>query len=116
MKKILFLYVLVLSVTFSESVFATSKGTDYENKTSTNEITTEQISSSPKLTSNASIGFSTNNKYNGDSATIVHGDTGETTKYTNRLPYTGETVGWSLSTLGLLLIIIFFRKKQKKYD
>lgn len=112
MKKALFLCSLITAVIFSQPAFATSEATTSGAETAMNEKVAETVSASPKATSNASIGFSTKN-IKEDSTTTVPTDTGGTTKSSSRYPSTGETVGMGLSALGLLLIIIIFRKELK---
>lgn len=98
---------------FNQPVFATSESVTPETETVANELAAEPISASPKATSNASIGFSTKNIKDDTTTPISSGDAGGTTKPAGRLPSTGETVGMGLSILGLLLVIILFRKELK---
>lgn len=113
MKKVLFLYCLITIVIFSQPAFAISETEISENEMTPAELVSESVSANPKATSNASIGFSTK-KITGDmTLPTVPGDTKGKAKPIGRLPSTGETVGIGLSILGVLLIIIFFRKELK---
>ena len=108
MKKIIIIGSLVVCFMLGNSqVYATEETVD--DTLSTNEAT-EKINDNP--TSKATISFSTKNVKEEGTVTSP-GSSAQSTKPIGRLPSTGESIGIGLSLLGLIFVILFFRKELK---